>query len=84
MNLEFVQDNHSLSVEQGVVRGLHFQIPPFAQDKVADIWEARCASDQRGGLEPVPRSGRIRARVLHAGAEYRGHLQGYELLFAGA
>ena len=33
-NLEFVQDNHSLSVERGVVRGLHFQIPPFAQDKL--------------------------------------------------
>jgi len=31
--LEFVQDNHSLSVECGVVRGLHFKIPPFAQDK---------------------------------------------------
>src|SRR5713101_8664138 len=33
VNLEFVQDNHSLSVERGVVRGLHFQIAPFAQDK---------------------------------------------------
>ena len=31
IDLEFVQDNHSLSAEKGVVRGLHFQIPPFAQ-----------------------------------------------------
>lgn len=31
---EFVQDNQSLSVEVGVVRGLHFQSPPFAQDKL--------------------------------------------------
>jgi dTDP-4-dehydrorhamnose 3,5-epimerase len=31
---EFVQDNHSLSVEKGVVRGLHFQVPPFQQDKL--------------------------------------------------
>ena len=36
-NLEFVQDNHSLSVERGVVRGLHFQISPFAQDKLVRV-----------------------------------------------
>lgn len=35
--LDFVQDNHSLSVERGVVRGLHFQIPPFAQDKLVRV-----------------------------------------------
>ncbi|MGH9406828.1 MAG: dTDP-4-dehydrorhamnose 3,5-epimerase [Terriglobia bacterium] len=35
--LEFVQDNHSLSVEKGVVRGLHFQTPPFAQDKLVRV-----------------------------------------------
>jgi dTDP-4-dehydrorhamnose 3,5-epimerase len=32
-----VQDNHSLSVERGVIRGLHFQIPPFAQDKLVRV-----------------------------------------------
>lgn len=37
INLDFVQDNHSLSVEQGVLRGLHFQIPPFAQDKLIRV-----------------------------------------------
>jgi dTDP-4-dehydrorhamnose 3,5-epimerase len=37
VNLEFVQDNHSLSVERGVVRGLHFQIPPFAQHKLVRV-----------------------------------------------
>lgn len=37
VSLDFVQDNHSLSVEQGVVRGLHFQIPPFAQDKLVRV-----------------------------------------------
>lgn len=35
--LDFVQDNHSLSVEKGVIRGLHFQIPPFAQDKLVRV-----------------------------------------------
>jgi dTDP-4-dehydrorhamnose 3,5-epimerase len=30
----FIQDNHSLSRENGVVRGLHFQRPPAAQGKL--------------------------------------------------
>jgi dTDP-4-dehydrorhamnose 3,5-epimerase len=30
----FVQDNHSRSVQKGVVRGLHFQLPPFSQNKL--------------------------------------------------
>jgi dTDP-4-dehydrorhamnose 3,5-epimerase len=34
---EFVQDNHSLSIKNGVVRGLHFQIPPRAQDKLVRV-----------------------------------------------
>jgi dTDP-4-dehydrorhamnose 3,5-epimerase len=34
---DFVQDNHSLSVEQGVLRGLHYQKPPFAQDKLIRV-----------------------------------------------
>jgi dTDP-4-dehydrorhamnose 3,5-epimerase len=31
---EFVQDNHSLSIHAGTVRGLHFQNPPCAQAKL--------------------------------------------------
>lgn len=34
---EFVQDNHALSREQGVVRGLHFQIAPHAQGKLVRV-----------------------------------------------
>jgi len=30
----FVQDNHSKSVVRGVLRGLHFQRPPFEQSKL--------------------------------------------------
>jgi len=33
----FVQDNHSLSRDIGVVRGLHFQAPPHAQDKLVRV-----------------------------------------------
>lgn len=32
--MEWVQDNHSRSNPKGTVRGLHFQIAPFAQDKL--------------------------------------------------
>jgi dTDP-4-dehydrorhamnose 3,5-epimerase len=32
-----VQDNHSLSVEKGVLRGLHYQIAPMAQDKLVRV-----------------------------------------------
>lgn len=35
--LDFVQDNHSLSGQKGVVRGLHFQLAPFAQDKLVRV-----------------------------------------------
>lgn len=34
VDIDFVQDNHSLSSSLGTGRGLHFQAPPFAQDKL--------------------------------------------------
>jgi dTDP-4-dehydrorhamnose 3,5-epimerase len=36
-SLSFVQDNHSYSAARGVLRGLHFQLPPFAQDKLVRV-----------------------------------------------
>ena len=36
VNDEFVQDNESLS-HKGVLRGLHFQVPPFAQSKLVRV-----------------------------------------------
>ena len=35
--IDFVQDNHSCSADKGTVRGLHFQTPPFAQDKLVRV-----------------------------------------------
>ena len=34
LDFDFVQDNHSLSSQVGTLRGLHFQAPPHAQDKL--------------------------------------------------
>jgi dTDP-4-dehydrorhamnose 3,5-epimerase len=36
LSLNFVQDNQSLS-QQGVLRGLHFQNPPFSQGKLVRV-----------------------------------------------
>ncbi|WP_415714128.1 dTDP-4-dehydrorhamnose 3,5-epimerase [Roseibium sp.] len=37
LEYDFVQDNHAFSAEKGTVRGLHFQTPPFAQDKLVRV-----------------------------------------------
>jgi len=33
----WVQENHSLSVEKGVIRGMHFQFPPHAETKLVRV-----------------------------------------------
>jgi dTDP-4-dehydrorhamnose 3,5-epimerase len=38
---DFVQDNCSLSIEPGTVRGLHFQVPPLAQAKLVMVFSGR-------------------------------------------
>ncbi len=37
IELTFVQDNHSYSAAKGVVRGLHYQLPDRAQDKLVRV-----------------------------------------------
>ncbi|MFZ0099701.1 MAG: dTDP-4-dehydrorhamnose 3,5-epimerase [Gemmobacter sp.] len=45
IDIDFVQDNHSVSAKAGTLRGLHFQSPPHAQAKLV-----RCG---RGALYDV-------------------------------
>jgi len=63
---EFVQDNHSLSLTPGTVRGLHFQAPPHAQGKLV-----RCG---RGALFDV-------AVDIRKGSPTYGEWVGVELSF---
>jgi dTDP-4-dehydrorhamnose 3,5-epimerase len=51
VDLDFVQDNQSISGPVGTVRGLHYQSPPHAQDKLVRwatarswMWRWMCAS----------------------------------------
>ncbi len=38
--VKFIQDNHSRS-SQGVLRGLHYQLPPHAQGKLVRVVQGR-------------------------------------------
>lgn len=41
IDVDFCQDNHSYSRDAGVLRGLHYQMAPFAQDKLVRVTRGR-------------------------------------------
>jgi dTDP-4-dehydrorhamnose 3,5-epimerase len=66
IDIDFVQDNHSLSNSTGVLRGLHFQAPPMAQAKLVRVTRGAVfdvAVDIRTGS---PTFGQWVARTLSA------------------
>ncbi len=66
IDLDFVQDNHSLSRPAGTLRGLHYQSPPAAQAKLVRVVRGRIwdvAIDLRRGS---PSYGRHVAAELSA------------------
>jgi dTDP-4-dehydrorhamnose 3,5-epimerase len=63
---EWIQDNQSYSAETGVLRGLHFQLAPFAQDKLIRVLRGSIfdvAVDVRPGSQTF---GQWASRVLSA------------------
>jgi dTDP-4-dehydrorhamnose 3,5-epimerase len=64
LSIRFVQDNHSLSRQAGVLRGLHFQVPPSAQTKLVRV--------TRGAIYDV-------IVDLRRGSPTYGRWQGFEL-----
>jgi dTDP-4-dehydrorhamnose 3,5-epimerase len=34
LNFNWVQENHSMTIKKGTIRGMHFQFPPFAETKL--------------------------------------------------
>jgi dTDP-4-dehydrorhamnose 3,5-epimerase len=66
LDLTFVQDNESISVRKGTIRGLHFQIQPMAQAKLVRVVKGSVmdvAVDLRRGS---PTYGRYVSRLLSA------------------
>lgn len=66
IDIDFVQDNQSMSAAAGVLRGLHFQTPPMAQAKLIRVIAGSIldvAVDIRSGS---PNYGRHVAVVLSA------------------
>jgi|SRR5580698_7625120 dTDP-4-dehydrorhamnose 3,5-epimerase len=64
---DFVQDNHSLSRKAHVVRGLHFQIPPFAQAKLVRVVRGSALDAVVDIRRGSPSFGRHATAVLSAG-----------------
>ena len=68
LDLDFCQDNHSYSATPGTLRGLHFQLPPVAQDKLVRVTQGAIldvAVDIRHGS---PTFGQWISRVVSAAA----------------
>lgn len=66
IHADFVQDNHSLSVQPGVIRGLHFQVPPHVQGKLVRVTRGSVfdvAVDIRSGS---PTYGKFVSAILSA------------------
>lgn len=84
INHEFVQDNHSKST-YGVLRGLHFQNPPYAQTKLVRVIKGeildvvvdiRKSSSTYGQSYSIKLSGRNKKQILVP----RGFAHGFVVL----
>ena len=63
----FVQDNASLSIHPGTVRGLHYQMPPFGQGKLVTVLTGAIFDVTVDIRRASPTFGRYMAVELRAG-----------------
>jgi dTDP-4-dehydrorhamnose 3,5-epimerase len=63
LNVSFVQDNHSKS-SQGVLRGLHYQLPPHAQGKLTRVIQGEVLDVAVDIRESSPTCGQYVAEIL--------------------
>jgi dTDP-4-dehydrorhamnose 3,5-epimerase len=63
LNVSFVQDNHSKS-SQGVLRGLHYQLPPYAQGKLVRVIQGEVFDVAVDIRESSPTFGQYIAEIL--------------------
>ncbi len=63
LNVSFVQDNHSKS-SQGVLRGLHYQLPPHAQGKLVRVIQGEVLDIAVDIRESSPTCGQYIAEIL--------------------
>jgi dTDP-4-dehydrorhamnose 3,5-epimerase len=65
LNVSFVQDNHSKSSE-GVLRGLHYQIPPYAQGKLVRVIQGEVFDVAVDIRKSSPTFGKYVSQILSA------------------
>lgn len=63
LDVSFVQDNHSKS-SQGVLRGLHYQLPPHAQGKLARVIQGEVLDIAVDMRKSSPTCGQYVAEIL--------------------
>ena len=63
LNVSFVQENHSKS-SQGVLRGLHYQLPPHAQGKLVRVIEGEVLDIAVDIRKSSPTCGQYIAEIL--------------------
>ena len=63
LDVSFVQDNHSKS-SQGVLRGLHYQLPPHAQGKLTRVIQGEVLDIAVDIRESSPTCGQYVAEIL--------------------